>query len=80
MRHINNLADDSLEGRAPGTPGEMKTVAYLESEFKALGITESYIDEVRKAGYGRIEPSKLVQMKALGITADDLVATGDERR
>lgn len=38
MRHIRVLADDSLEGRQPGTVGEEKTAAYLEQEFKALGL------------------------------------------
>lgn len=32
------LASDELEGRAPGTPGEAKTVAYLVEQFKALGL------------------------------------------
>jgi len=32
------LASDEFEGRAPGTPGEEKTVAYLVSEFKRLGL------------------------------------------
>lgn len=32
------LASDEFEGRAPGSPGEDKTVAYLISEFKKLGL------------------------------------------
>ena len=32
------LSDDSFEGRAPGTPGEGKTVAYLVERFKAAGL------------------------------------------
>lgn len=32
------LASDEFEGRAPGSPGEEKTVAYLEREFRALGL------------------------------------------
>jgi len=32
------LASDELEGRAPGTPGEDKTIAYLVSEFQKLGL------------------------------------------
>ncbi len=32
------LASDEFEGRGPGTPGEEKTVKYLESEFKKLGL------------------------------------------
>ena len=32
------LASDEFEGRGPGTPGEEKTVKYLEAEFKKLGL------------------------------------------
>jgi Zn-dependent M28 family amino/carboxypeptidase len=44
MRHIRVLAADSLMGRLPGTAGEDKTVAYLESEFKALGLKPGNTD------------------------------------
>ena len=32
------LSSDEFEGRAPGTPGEEKTVAYLIEEFKKIGL------------------------------------------
>lgn len=32
------LASDEFEGRAPGTPGETRTVAYLVEQFKAAGL------------------------------------------
>ena len=32
------LASDAFQGRAPGTPGEAKTVAYLVDQFRALGL------------------------------------------
>ncbi len=32
------LASDEFEGRGPGTPGEEKTVNYLEAEFRKLGL------------------------------------------
>lgn len=32
------IASDEFEGRAPGTPGEDKTIAYLSDEFKKLGL------------------------------------------
>src|SRR4051812_27475662 len=32
------LASDEFEGRAPGSPGEEKTVSYLVGEFKKLGL------------------------------------------
>ena len=38
LEHTKVLASDDFEGRAPGTPGEDKTVAYLVSEFQKLGL------------------------------------------
>ncbi|MBI2408575.1 MAG: M28 family peptidase [Gemmatimonadetes bacterium] len=38
MRHIRVLADDSLQGRAPGTLGEERTAAYLEAQFSGMGL------------------------------------------
>ena len=32
------LSSDAFEGRAPGTPGEARTVAYLVDRFKAAGL------------------------------------------
>ena len=48
--HIAVLASDEFEGRAPATPGEEKTIAYLEQQFKSLGIgpgnADSYFQSV----------------------------------
>ena len=48
--HIAALASDEFEGRAPATPGEEKTINYLQSEFEALGIDpgngDSYFQSV----------------------------------
>ena len=38
MQHIRVLAHDSLMGRQPGTAGETKAVAYIEGQFKAIGL------------------------------------------
>jgi Zn-dependent M28 family amino/carboxypeptidase len=35
---VKTLASDAFQGRAPGTPGEAKTVAYLVDQFRALGL------------------------------------------
>ncbi len=32
------LSSDAFEGRAPGSAGEVKTIAYMESEFTKLGV------------------------------------------
>jgi hypothetical protein len=37
-RHVEILASDEFEGRAPGTAGEEKTVAYISRELAALGL------------------------------------------
>lgn len=36
--HVQFLADDKLEGRKTGTPGYEKAVAYVEQQFKAIGL------------------------------------------
>lgn len=36
--HVQVLASDDFGGRAPGSPGEQKTVDYLVGQFKRLGL------------------------------------------
>ncbi len=38
LRHIRVLASDDFQGRAPGTEGERRTVAYLIEQFRARGL------------------------------------------
>ncbi|MBA3849733.1 MAG: peptidase M28 [Opitutus sp.] len=38
LERVRVLASDEFEGRAPGTPGEDKTIAYLVGEFQKLGL------------------------------------------
>lgn len=49
-QHIAVLASDEYEGRAPATPGEEKTINYLQQQFEALGIApgngDSYFQSV----------------------------------
>ena len=35
--HVRTLASDAFEGRAPGTEGERRTIAYLTAQFTAAG-------------------------------------------
>ena len=44
LNHIKVLASDDFQGRKPGTEGEEKTVAYLEAEFKKLGLKPGNTD------------------------------------
>jgi Zn-dependent M28 family amino/carboxypeptidase len=55
LQHIKILSSDEFEGRAPGTPGEDRTVAYIESQFKAIGLKPgntdgTFIQKVPMAG------------------------------
>jgi Zn-dependent M28 family amino/carboxypeptidase len=38
LRHIRELSSDAYDGRFPGTPGEEKSVAYVISQIKAIGL------------------------------------------
>ncbi len=38
QKHVSYLADDRLEGRRVGTPGEKLAMEYIESQFKAYGL------------------------------------------
>jgi Zn-dependent M28 family amino/carboxypeptidase len=56
LQHIQDLAADSMEGRAPGTPGEDKAVAYMQAQFRALGLKPgnpdgTFIQDVDLIGY-----------------------------
>ncbi len=49
-QHIIVLASDSFQGRKPFTPGETRTLAYLENQFRAIGLEPgngiSYLQDV----------------------------------
>ncbi len=56
LLHVDKLASDEFEGRAPGTTGEELTVKYLIDQFRAVGAAPgnpngSYIQNVPLVGY-----------------------------
>lgn len=48
--HVRVLSSDEYQGRKPFTEGETKTLAYLQDQFKAIGLEpgngDSYLQEV----------------------------------
>src|ERR1700752_1636398 len=82
LGHIKVLASDEFEGRAPGTPGEEKTVQYLTGEFQKLGLKPgntdgTYIQKVPLVGITGAEAKPLVvsgKSKATFKWRDDVVA------
>lgn len=71
-RHVEVLAADEFEGRAPATPGGEKTVSYLQQAFVALGLEpgngESYFQRVPVAKI-TTAPSAQLRIKAAGYEA-----------
>lgn len=71
-QHIRILADDSFLGRAPGTEGEVKTLAYLTEQYSALGL------EPGAADGSWLQPVDLLSF--LPTPAPEVIlANGDER-
>ena len=58
------LSSDAFEGRAPGTPGEEKTLALLTREFAAAGLEPgnngSWFQDVPLVGITATEPAPLL--------------------
>jgi Zn-dependent M28 family amino/carboxypeptidase len=54
------LASDEFEGRAPGTPGEEKTIPYLIEQFKAAGLEPAG----ENGGWTQTVPMIHTQLKA----------------
>jgi Zn-dependent M28 family amino/carboxypeptidase len=55
MERIRILSSDAFEGRAPASPGEEKTIAYLTGEFKKIGLAPgnpngTYLQDVPMVG------------------------------
>jgi Zn-dependent M28 family amino/carboxypeptidase len=81
MSHIRVLSSDAYEGRAPGTRGEDSTVAYLESQFKGMGLLPgnpdgTYIQNVGLIGFTS-KPSATLSVAGRTIplrSPDDFVA------
>jgi len=50
VKHIIILASDSFQGRKPFTPGETRTLDYLQNQFRSLGLEpgngNSYLQDV----------------------------------
>src|SRR5437763_15557311 len=54
------LASDAFQGRAPGTPGENKTIPYLIEQFKAAGLEPAG----ENGGWTQAVPMIHTQLKA----------------
>lgn len=70
--YFEKVASDELQGRAPATEGEKRTVAYLETEFKRLGLTPYQDGSYRQAvPVVQIDP---VAVSSMTLTGDKTAA------
>ena len=65
---VKTLASDEFQGRAPGSPGETKTIEYLTAQFKALGLEPAG----EKGGYVQDVPLLKTQVQGPGTFSIDL--------
>jgi Zn-dependent M28 family amino/carboxypeptidase len=86
LRHIQELSSDEFEGRAPGTQGEVRTITYLEQQFRALGLEpgnpdNSYTQTVPMTGYTAMpQASYTTHGKSVSLKyPDDFVAYAPQR-
>ena len=73
MERIRFLSSDDLEGRAPGSPGEEKTIDYLRENFRSFGLAPgnpdgTYLQQVPLVRLTRAEPRSLVLDRGGEIT------------
>ncbi|HEV2597266.1 M28 family peptidase [Sphingopyxis sp.] len=62
--HIKILAGDAFEGRAPGTEGEDRTIAYIVGEWAKAGL-----EAVPGSATPWLQPVPFVETQGLGSTA-----------
>jgi Zn-dependent M28 family amino/carboxypeptidase len=74
LRHIETLASDEFEGRAPGSAGEQTTVTYLIDQFKALGLQPGNPDGTY------VQPVPLVGITPSGFTPLAVAKGGQTQR
>jgi len=71
-RHVEVLASDAFEGRAPGTPGGEKTVEYIRAQMERIGLQPGNDGEW-------FQDVPMVETTADPSTTIELAVAGDTR-
>lgn len=84
-KHVEILASDEFEGRAPGTEGERKTLAYLEGQWAKAGLKPGARDggwyqpvELIRRGPRQSVVQFYAKGDKLRIVSDDILLVGKE--
>lgn len=82
-KHVEILASDDFAGRAPGTEGERKTLAYLESQWAKAGLKPGARDggwyqpvELVRRGPKQASVQFYAKGDKLRIVSDDILLVG----
>ena len=75
--HVKTLSSDAFEGRAPASPGEQKSVAYIIEQMKAVGLQPG--GDLKSGVRAWTQDVPLAQFNIEG-TADLSVTAGGQRR
>src|SRR5690242_17985292 len=67
--HVEFLASDALQGRDTGSPGFEKAAAYVETQFKAIGLKPGGVDGYRQPV--RLESRTLIAEEATAALRRD---------
>ena len=73
LAEIKTLSSDDFEGRKPGSPGEVKTIAYMQQQFQQLGLKPgnpdgTYLQNVPLAGItSKSHPDITIKGKKLSL-------------
>src|SRR5271170_2683638 len=81
LSEIKTLSSDDFEGRKPGSAGEEKTIAYMQQQFRKMGLKPgnpdgTYLQNVPLAGItSKTQPDISVNGKKLPlISKQDYIA------
>jgi Zn-dependent M28 family amino/carboxypeptidase len=75
--HVKILSSDAYEGRAPATPGEQKTVAYITEQMKATGLQPG--GDLKNGTRAWTQDVPLAQYNIEGPIALSVTAGGQKR-
>jgi Zn-dependent M28 family amino/carboxypeptidase len=74
---IRTLSDDAFEGRAPATPAEQRTVAFIEARMEAAGLQPGGQKQKGKRGWTQDVP--LLKTDIVGAPSLSLTTGGRQR-
>lgn len=84
-KHIEILASDAFEGRAPGTEGERKTLAYLEKQWAKAGLKPGARDaswyqpvELVRRGPKQANVQFFAKGEKIRVVGEDILLVGRE--